>query len=443
MTPALLLRMIWSRRGLVALSTISAGIAASAAMTMLPVQYESKARVAIDLSMPDFVTGLPLPGNYTDIYLRSQIELVRDYRVMGRVVDQLGWVTAPELIERYNSQITNEQIPYRRWLSRFVSDSTFPAPVPDSNLLEITYTNPSPQAAQVIVGVIRDAYLAEAAATQQEEAAVSADFLRGRAEALANELAQASERKLAFDRKHGLIVDDGLDLERAELSQLMGRALAPAPRKTPRPLNVTAELNNLDAAIATQRATLGDQHPAVQALERQRSAVATFGSGSVTGSTSQAEAAIAAFRRQQAEVLRNADDIATARRLETDVMLLRQRYLATVQRLAELTQAASRTETRLQALGQPTMPGDPVFPNRPFIVIGSLTIGLLIGMMAAIIVETLSHRVRARDDVVEAGIPLLAVIRESRSRRLMARLRRLARRLVPGGRARAGAAATG
>jgi polysaccharide biosynthesis transport protein len=61
-------------------------------------------------------------------------------------------------------------------------------------------------------------------------------------------------------------------------------------------------------------------------------------------------------------------------------------------------------------LGSAVAPANPVFPNWPLILFGSIALGLGLGVLVALITELLSRRVRGVEDLAATGVPVIAIL---------------------------------
>jgi len=91
----------------------------------------------LDLIKPDPLTGEVLGAN-ARLYAGTQIELIKDYAVAGKVADQAGWLSDPAFIEAYNHRAASDDRDFRRWLAQRVIDGTKADLVDGTNILDIT-----------------------------------------------------------------------------------------------------------------------------------------------------------------------------------------------------------------------------------------------------------------------------------------------------------------
>ena len=79
----------------------------------------------MDLVKPDPVTGqVTAAPSFARAYTKTQIELIKDYRVAGQVVEDLGWLQDPNLITQYDMRGPGDDRDFRRWAAQRVIDGT-------------------------------------------------------------------------------------------------------------------------------------------------------------------------------------------------------------------------------------------------------------------------------------------------------------------------------
>ena len=140
-----------------------------------------------------------------------------------------------------------------------------------------------------------------------------------------------------------------------------------------------------------------------QAVARERAP--TLRGGGSTGPSLNAQVA-----RQTARVIGQRDKVEEAKRLQADLNVLREQYIRAQQRSAELRLQADSNDSGVTLLGSAVTPESPSFPNMPLILFGSLAAGVALGVLAALITEMLSRRVRGVEDLRSAGVPVIGVL---------------------------------
>lgn len=415
-------RILWVRRNLILATTLAALAAALLVVKIVPARYTATSRVMLDIMKPDPVTGQALSSQFARAFVATQIELIKDYRVAGRVVDSFNWTGSPALAAAYQATNPGPDMSFRRWLAQRVIDGTDAELITGSNILEISYTSDSAENAAKIADTLRDAYEAETRLMKQRGAMQSAEWFANQTTKLRAELKVAEEKKAEFERANGIVIEDDMsDGESARLRAMAGMsdtpAMAPMGGGVPIVSPSQAQLTQIDIAIETAMRTLGPNHPRLVALRQQRAATAA----SVTQELAAARAAARAgsggggpsagalYAAQQAKVLAQRGKVAEARQLAVDVAVLREQVAAAAKRTADLEQQGESTETGMSFLGNAIAPRSPSFPKIPLIVLGSIMLGLGLGMGLAVLIELLYRKVRGPSDLTTIGVPVLGM----------------------------------
>ena len=152
------LRILWARRWLTVITALSTVVGALIAILLVPPSYEASSRVMLNTLKPDPVTGQILSTVSSRTYEANEIELIKDYGIVGKAVDQLGWANNPAYIEQYQST-RNQTIDIRRWLSQRIIDHTKVTPVNGTNILEISYRASTAQESRAMADALRNNYL--------------------------------------------------------------------------------------------------------------------------------------------------------------------------------------------------------------------------------------------------------------------------------------------
>lgn len=414
------LRILWARRLIIVGATLSCLLGALIVIQLVPPRYEANSRVLLNLLKPDPVTGQVIAGPATRAYVATQRELIKDYAVAGQVVDELGWLSDPTLIQMYQNRSGNDVRDFRRWVAQRVIDGTNVKVVEGSNILEITYTANSSRDARAIADALRKAYIDASLAFRREDAARNADWYSEQAEKARELLTQAEAAKTAFEKEHGIVLQaDKTDVDSARLSALAAQAgAAPiVPMVAPVSSPAAMQLAQIDAAIAQASKTLGPNHPELQQLRATRAAAAAAAAQEQAAARAMANAAAAgvgaldrAVSQQKSRVIAQRDEVERLTQLQAEVDLRRDQFNKTAARAADLRQEAAVADTGLTPLGSAITPQRPVFPNKPLIVVGSLGLGGALGVLVALLIELFARRVRGLEDLQSMNVPLIAVI---------------------------------
>ena len=175
------------------------------------------------------------------------------------------------------------------------------------------------------------------------------------------------------------------------------------------------QLAQIDAAIAAATRTLGPNHPNLLQLRQQRQALATSvaqESAAQPRTITTGPSLDSLYSAQQARVLEKSGAANEARRLATDVIVLRNQYQQTAARAAQLEQEAQSDESGLTLLNDATVPQDRTFPNYPFLAIVSIAAGLGLGVLISLLLELLWRRVRGVEELKLIDVPVLGVMHD-------------------------------
>lgn len=396
-------RMLWARRAIVLITLVcSLGGGLFVVLTSAP-RYDATARVILNFTQPS-ISGVRLTRRTVNAHVQSQIRLIRDPQVVGPALEAIGWMDSPDLIESYNARPPGDQRDYPTWLAQSVVASLQAYLVPDSDILEIKYRAASPDLARLIVGAVRDAYIASNVNGRRTSAEEDAEAFQRRAVVMAADLAQLEARQRDMERKTGIIIQaDGVDMESRRLRAMATSQGAPKESYVNAPLSSRRAMAELDAKIAAAAATYGPNHPRLAELRNQRAVLEIVmkqesgAEAAVAGAVSaQARLDAATIGAQTAKVLDQRVTVLQMRVLRDEIMGKRLAQAEVLKRMAVARQQASTNESGLTPTGEVHVDVSPSFPNKPLILGGAGAGGLIGGILIALMVELLNLRVRTR-----------------------------------------------
>jgi succinoglycan biosynthesis transport protein ExoP len=426
MSPIQIARILWAYRLLILLAAISCFVGGVVVIKMLPPRWEGHSRVMLALVKPDPVTGEVLATGAVRAYAATQVELIRDYSVAGNVVDQLGWLSDPSLIERYQARPKSDTRDFRRYLAQIIIDGTSANLIEGSNILEITFQANNARDAKLVADALRKSYIDSSLESRRAEANRNAEWFETQAEKAKVQLASAQEAKAIYEKNNGIILqDDKSDIESSRLKSLSTQGAGPAPIILPAaPTPAINELAQLDQQISQASETLGPNHPELQALKARRVTLAAQAAQERTAARAQANAAMqnysalnAAVESQKSKVIAQGDKIQALRQLQTEVDLRTDQFNKTLTRAADFRQQAAIVDTGLTPLDSAVVPDRPVFPKKPLIMGGSMMLGLGMGVMVSLLLELFARRVRGVEDMGAIRVPLMAVLPPGQKRK--------------------------
>lgn len=419
------LRILMMRRSIIIVALLASILAGVAIVKLIPKQYEAKSRVMLEIIRPDPVTGEVLNSSYARAFTKTQIELIKDYRVAGRAVDKLGWAGSADMAAQY--QQSNSDQPFRRWLANIITAGTEATLIDASNILEITYTGSSPDAAARIANALQEAYEEQTIQFKRQDAQKNARWFRERTTELRTKLAQAEARKAEFEKANDIVLqDEGVDTDTARLQALASSApvapvsVAPMPIQVSGPGPAQMQLAQVEAAIATASRTLGPNHPDYVALLRQRDIAANAAAQERAAAAANARASVAPtptgpsvgalFNAQRERVLSQRGKLAEAKQLQNDVAVLRAQLNETQIKGAKEEQEAQSADAGLTLLSSATPPDSASFPKTIPVMLGAIVLGLGLGILLALLFELLNRKVRGPDDLAIDGVPLIGMM---------------------------------
>jgi len=404
------LRILWARKLIVLATALFCLAGGVAAILIVPPRWKAESHVYLNLLKPDPVTGEFLAAA-AQSYVATQIKLISDYGVAGLAVDKLGWLSDPDLILAYQRRPPSDTRDFRRWLAQIVMDGTRADLLDGSNILDITYTAQNPESAKAVVSAVTQAYLDTTLAFRRSEANKNADWFALQSTKAKQSLLAAQAAVAAYERENGIVMrDDKTDLDSARLAALMGQSDAVSLGGGGASA-IDAQIADVDASIKQASETLGPNHPQLLALKQKRASLMALASQG--GSPQAASAGMSArMAAAKAAVMGNRDKLARLSVLQSEVDIRKDQYDKTLAREADFRQQAAVVDPGVSALGAAFVPDQPSFPNRPLIIGGSLGLGLVFGLLIALLVELLDSKVRSPEDLTAAlGLPVLAVLR--------------------------------
>ncbi|MFO1261048.1 MAG: chain length determinant protein [Sphingomonadaceae bacterium] len=410
-------RILWARRALILLGVTGCFLAALLVVAIVPSRYVAETRIYLDLLKPDPVTGMTI-GRSAREYVKTQLQLIQDYKVAGRVVDALGWANSPKMAAAYAQRPAGDNRDFRRWLAQPIMDGTGVTWVENSNVLSISYRSSNPESAAKIVDAVREAYIDQTLATKREDAQRNADWFRKQSVLTAKKLNDAVERKSAFERANGIILEaDASDPEMAKLAALAQAAPTAQAAAAAFVAPSAGQVANVEAQIAAQSRILGPNHPDLQILRSQLSAaqaaVARETAAARSGGGPSGPSAASMLSAQKSKVLAQSAKVNEAQRMASDIQVLKAQYDKALAKVADYEQQAQSTESGVRVMASAINPRNPEFPNVPMIIGGAIAFGFAVGTLSALIIELLNRRVRGMEDLANSGLPVVGVMGHS------------------------------
>ncbi|QWC56613.1 hypothetical protein F7D01_05450 [Erythrobacter sp. 3-20A1M] len=400
---------IWRLRWFILASSMISGMAAIGATYLLPHRYAGIAEVSMDSQINSEQRSYSISNKQVDTYVRSQAELVKDYRVTGRVVDKLNWTSSNELAQQYNTYGRRTGLDFRTWLASRISANTSLQFEEGSSGFAIIYAGFDPQEAKSMAGLLRDAYIEYLLDRRRADARGQVDWVGKRKAYLEEQIRTLEKRSAEFSKKTGVVLtQDGLALAEIRLRNAASAVEIEQPTTLPGPI-VSLERKNLTAVegqLAALSQTLGPNHPQIKDLEEKRDAlqqsVAAAERARVVPTPPPTGPSLEKIR---SEFLAKANDIATAKRYFTELQALQQQYQALQQSSSNAQLDSNTIQSGAQADDEPTATGNVYYPDYRFSIPMAFALGAVLAILAGLLYSLLNMRVRTVKDLRIMNIP--------------------------------------
>jgi len=461
-----LLAILRKRRALILQVTAATVIAALLYAFSQPTVWSSSAVVMLEgrrsvLAEP----GAPAQTPQIDAAMvQNQIQILQSRELAARVIETLGLQNDPEFNGALAAPGLSGILDPRNWgggarpgggqaQDRVVDtflENISAEPNGLSTAITVTARARDPEKAARIAGTLVNAYLEDQVAKQQAASAQAAEWLDARASNLAREVQLQNEEVQRFRAKNGLTdAGPGTSLNdqqmlainaqivqaRSDLEQKMAarRSIAADPANSAQALaspliqQLRAQAAQLSREEADLNSRYGPMHPRLVQLQTQRRDLdqriaqevarinAALGS-EVEAARNHLASLQASLSRAQGQAVRQNMARGELASLEANAASTRTAYEAFIARLRNAQDQDAALTTSARLLSRAAIPQSPAAPKRKLIVGASLPLGLMLGALAALMMEKFGWLLRPKGQ-----------------RRSGASAGRLARRLPAGG----------
>lgn len=396
-----------------------------------PRLFTGQAQVLLDAKGTD---GRPM--QLPDNYLATQTSLIASERVARRAVDILGLALEPEYRAAYGGgQLAPDVL--SRAIANNLAREVKIAPVRESNVLHIRYSDPDPQRSADIANAFVQAYIDETTDLRANPDRAGATVLESEAARLKVELESLQDQLAALERERGVTagsesttVDNTrlqqmaselgrLEREVAESQEKVATARASLPSygngspevmANPLVRQLQQEQVRIEGRMADLRRSYGAEHPNMVAARnelaavnrRLRDAVSTV----ISGLVRQHEAlrrretdVRTGLEQQRSRVVAVRQDIEAAQNLRKEVERVRRAYEGAQAQVDKSAVSARTVQADIVPIGPavtPTLPSSPNFARNGGIAV---VLGTLLGLGAVLLAEASRPRVRLPDDL--------------------------------------------
>jgi succinoglycan biosynthesis transport protein ExoP len=457
MSVSQLLRILWVHRGMaLSIMVLMLGIAVAASL-LLPKKYTGEAAVVVDArSIDPLAQQGAMTTQLASTYVSTQVDVIASHNVALKVVERMNLTTDPKIMERFQEK-TDGVGSIRDWAAEEILKSLAVKPSRDSNVIFISFTSQSPQAAADFANAFAENYIQASLELTVDPARRQSGWFEQQVNDLRVALETAQRKLSAYQGAHGVIGADPdgnkLDVETARLTELSNRfvdaqaamydaetrerQMEEARAKGLSDESVTVQQNpllqNLKTELARASAKFADtsqrydhNHPqyisAQAELESLRSKVASEVNNAIGSVAREARVArqnmtdlqrtMEQQRKRILDLQHNQDEYTVLKRDEASA---RTAYDSAMQRGSQ-TRLESRLNNTNTAILNVAFP--PMKPSSPRLLL-NLALGVVLGFMlavgASLTKERFDQRIHSRDDLLDgADVDVLAELPRAR-----------------------------
>ncbi|WP_374264250.1 chain length determinant protein EpsF [Zoogloea sp.] len=406
---------------------------------LLPKQYVASTEVVVESRGGDPLVVQPGSGATTPGFLATQADIMASERVGARAVAALKVAQMPRWAEKWQ-KASGGQGDANRWIAGRLKKYVKVSPSHESNVLTVTVTADDPKFAADYANALAKAYLETDLELKVEPAKQSAAWFDEHTKALRANLENAQARLSEFQRTHGLVGDEKLDLESARLTELSTQFTAVQAQSTETASRqrqggssneVTAspliqalkiDLARQEAKLSELAGYLGENHPQYQRVKgevdslRARLRAESGNVAAVVGTNTRINQAregdlkgrLEAQKQRVLQLKQQRDEMGV---LQREVDSAQKAYDLVMARLTQTSLESKSRQGNVALLSHAVPPTEAASPKLLLNLGLAIFIGALLGMAVSIVRELIDRRVRGADDLADAiGAPLLAEI---------------------------------
>jgi chain length determinant protein EpsF len=430
-----LLRILHARRKLILLTIVVTVTSTLFISFLMPKSYKSTATLIVDYKVSDPVSGAIFQAQMMPSYMATQVDIASSRTVALRVIDNLKLVAPPEMKQEH-PDTPDGNAAMRDLLVENVLSRMRAAPARDGNTINISYVSSDPRDAARIANAFAAAYQEVSARMKVEPAVKAEQFLNEQVKTLRERFELAQKRLTDAQQKGGIASDDNrIDVETFRLNDISGQLVtvqsqlmdaasrkrqlsaiatdgAPDVMTNQTIQNVKAELARAEARFAQVAERFTSEHPRYQQSQaevnrlranlRRETSLVSSSVGNSAQILEQREAELQnALRMQKAKVMelnRKRDEIKV---LSNELESAKRAYENASQRNVQNDMEGVYRQSDVSVLAPATVATSAISPKPLRNSLFSMVLGIMLGVGLALLVETIDHRVRSPDDLVE------------------------------------------
>lgn len=452
-TPADLSKVLFKRKWLILLLTV-VGTAVGLYLALFTVpQYEATSQIYIDLnSSTNLGIGSLVQHNYgfeePDEMLQTQVQIMRSDTVALDAIDTLDLYhkrpfSSVFAKSPYKGKLSPQQ---RAALVGMFKGATSISVVPNTGLVNVTFTNPDPAVAKDAANAIVGAYMERDLKSHYQGSTRISEWLGQQLTGLKQQTESNQKALSDYVQEHnivagpqgGSLVTDSLQTVNQQLSEAkadrivkearyrMAQTRNPELLVSVAPGTILSSLRQQQADLMVQRAQLqskfGPEYPKVRELNAQAASIQTDIDTEINNLTKRfAEEYNTALQTEdliqgrldalKESAYKENESAAQFDILKHNAESAAELYNALQLKLQESGITSGLNSTNVDVIDRATLPPAPVLPKKRSDVMFGFVGGLLAGLILAFLLETLDDTLRTSEEVETIShLPTLAVV---------------------------------
>lgn len=421
-----------------------------------PTTYTATSTVVVDVKAADPVTGALVQGMVMPSFLATQVDIITSERVSRRVIKMLKLDKDPDAIEAWK-QATKEDYFGRKsgadietFYAAQLKSRVKAEPSRVSNVIEVRFKSDNPKRAAEITNAFVQAYLDTNLELIIEPAKKYSTWFTEQTKLIQEKMAREQDEYFQFQKDKGIVsMDEKFDVEAthlsdlsAQLTQVLGQQSEARTRQTeatngkletiPEVLN-SLDIQNLRTTIANAEGklllasnTLGVNHPQVKeqkaeldTLKKQLNTEMSNVANSLKTNVDVSDKKVAEIRAQLDAQRKRVLDLKKQRdeanNLQATLQATQLDYNNLRQHLTQSSLQSQSPDTNISVLTVASVPTDPSMPKTFLFILGSIFMGGVLGVGAALLTEQSERPIRSEADLAELGFPVLVVLTKGKT----------------------------
>jgi chain length determinant protein EpsF len=454
MTLHQLIRILQSRRVLIAITMLVTVVAAGAVASTLSAKYFASTSLVVNMKGIDPITGAILPAEAMPSYIATQVDIIRSQAVALKVVSAMKWADDPQEKKRFQDSEAGGTI--EDWLAGRLLRKLDVKPSRESRIIEVGFTDPDPAFAARIANAFARAFIQTNLDMKVMPARDSAVWFNEQVGQLRDQFEAAQGRLSKYQKEKGITsTDQRLDVETGKLAELStqlvqveaqvyenvsrskqledytsrNRSVDSLPEVLASPViqEIKTRLSVAEAKLNQAPSTMGTNHPEYQRVQSEVTTLRKRLSDEIKTASSvinnnmrinqsrerELREAVAAQKARLIDLNRHRDELEV---LMKEVDNAQRAYQSASQRRTETNLESRLDQSNVVVLNPAIAPISPSSPKLTLVLAAALVAGFILGTALALVREILDRRVRGAEDLVMAvGVQVWGAMEDTSS----------------------------